>query len=226
MVGCGVVCYLATQEPSGDFYGDKGYFSSDAKLIRFNDATSFSNVFTVNPTTLVTVGDGFNRYNSVSSRYSTGLNSANGFGGAGFASAFQSQVQSITFPTFTTALGIASGASLGGNNAGRPIPAASHNFVLGVVKTIGKQNLKMGYVYRALHVSSDPTGTAGTVALAGNFSSVDGKVANTSVTPTGGVVSATGSGSGFADLLLGIPATAALTMSKGSFNEIASYHAL
>ena len=65
--------HLATQEPSGDFYGNKGNYSSDGKLVRFNDATSFYNVLTVNPTTIVTVGYGFNRYYSVTLSLRPGL---------------------------------------------------------------------------------------------------------------------------------------------------------
>ena len=171
--------HLATQEPSGDFYGDKGYFSSDAKLIRFNDATSLSNVFTVNPTTVVTVGYGFNRYYSVSYQYSTGFNAATGFGGTGFPASFVSNLQSISFPQMTTALGSVSGASLGSanGNGGYSIPSASHNFVVGVSKTVGKQNLKMGYVYRSMHVASIPTsGGNGQFAFNGNYTRSTGKL--------------------------------------------------
>jgi hypothetical protein len=219
--------HLATQEPSGDFYGDKGNFSSDAKLVRYNDAVSVSNVFTLNPTTILTVGYGFNRYYSVSYQYSTGFNAANGFGGAGFPQSFVSNLQSITFPQITS-----NDASLGSatGNGGYSIPSASHNFVVGIQKTVGKQNLKAGYVYRALHVASQPTGGGnGQFGFTGNFTSVDGKATSSSTIAAASGTSVAGlaySGSGVADLLLGLPDTGALTINKGYFNELASYHAL
>lgn len=230
--------HLATQEPSGDFYGNKGNFSSDGKLVRFNDATSFYNVFTVNPTTIATVGYGFNRYYSVTFPYGLGFNLSNGFGGAGFPSGFVSAVQSNfggkgTFPTITaTQNSVGSFASLGSGYGGRSIPSASHNFVLGIQKTVGKQNLKAGYVYRALHVASNPVGTNPAFNFGGNYTSVDGlsSSADTTSTKTGAT-----NGSGLADLEMGLPAgtasstnpySAYMGEAQGAFNEVAGYHAV
>ena len=140
---------LATQEPSGNFYGNKGNFSSDAKLVRFNDATSLYNVFTINPTTIATVGYGFNRYYSVSFQYGLGFNLASGFGGAGFSSGFLANDQAkdgsqFSFPSFTVTHAQPEATPLGGGFGGRSIPSATHNFVLGIQKTVGKQSLKAG----------------------------------------------------------------------------------
>jgi hypothetical protein len=213
--------HLATQEPSGDFYGNKGNFSSDAKLVRFNDATSVYNVFTINPTTIATVGYGFNRYYSVSFQYGLGFNLASGFGGAGFPAGFLANDQAkfgpkFSFPGFTVTQGTAgSYASLGGGFTGRSIPSATHNFVFGLQKTVGKQSLKGGYVYRAMHVASDPLGANPAFTFGGNYTSSDGKAASSS-----------GTGNGLADLEMGLVDSATIGQSTGSFNERASYHAL
>ena len=213
--------HLATQEPSGDFYGNKGNFSSDGKLIRFNDATSFYNVFTINPTTIATLGYGFNRYYSVTYPYGLGFNLATGFGGAGFSSSFLASDQSqfggkYTFPTIAvTQNSSGSFAGLGSGFGGRSIPSATHNFVAGVQKTVGKQNIKAGYVYRALHVANDPIGTNPSFGFPGNYTTVDGKSSTNSAT-----------GSGLADLEMGLADTAGIGQSTGKFNERASYHAL
>ncbi len=214
---------LATQEPSGDFYGNKGNYSSDGRLVRFNDATSLYNVLTINPTMIATVGYGFNRYYSVTYPYGLGFNLSTGFGGAGLPAGFVSNVQSDfggkgTFPGITVTQNAAgSFASLGAGFGGRSIPSATHNFVVGIQKTVGRQNLKGGYVYRALHVASDPLGANPSFGFPGNYSTVDGKSASSTSSP---------SGSGLADLEMGLPDTASIGISEGSFNEMASYHAL
>ena len=221
--------HLATQEPSGDFYGNKGNYSSDGRLVRFNDATSFYNVFTINPSTIATVGYGFNRYYSVTFPYGLGFNISNGFGGAGFPAGFVSEVQSNfggkgTFPGITTTQNSSgSYASLGSGYTGRSIPDASHNFVLGIQKIVGKQSLKAGYVYRALHVASNPLGTNPSFSFTGNYTSLDGKSASSDT-----ISSSTGAtnGSGLADLEMGLADSASVGIDKGSFNEVADYHAL
>jgi hypothetical protein len=218
--------HLATQEPSGDIYGNKGNFSSDAKLIRFNDATALYNVFTINPTTIATVGYGFNRYYSVSFPYGLGFNLASGFGGAGFPAGFLAEDQNrfgnqYTFPSITTNNTSSSStnfASLGGSFGGRSIASATHNLVVGIQKTVGKQNLKAGYVFRAMHVASNPTGALPSFTFNGAFTSEDGK----STSSTGFAKT----GNGLADLELGLPDSASIGQSIGAFNERANYHAL
>jgi len=222
--------HLGTQEPSGDFYGNKGNFSSDARLVRYNDATSLYNVFTINPTTIGTIGYGFNRYFSTSYQYGLGFNLASGFGGAGFPAGFISNWQSefggkYSFPSISaTQNSSGSFASLGGGFGGRGIPDASHNFVLGIQKTIGKQNMKAGYVYRALHVASTAVGANPSFSFPGNYTSRDGKSASTD-----SYTSATAGstyGSGLADLEMGLADTASIGLAEGQFNELASYHAI
>jgi hypothetical protein len=229
--------HLGTQEPSGDFYGNKGNYSSDGRLVRYNDATALYNVFTVNSSTIATVGYGFNRYYSVTFPYGLGFNLSNGFGGAGFPTSFVSNVQSNfggkgTFPGISVTQNSAgSYASLGSGFGGRSIPSATHNFVTGLQKTVGKQNLKMGYVYRAMHVASDPLGSNPSFSFTGGYTSADGKSSsadtyNTTVPNATGTPYGATFGSGLADLEMGLADTGSIGINTGSFNERATYHAL
>ncbi len=192
--------HLATQEPTGSFIHTID--NSDGILHRFNDATAFNNVFQVNPTTIVTFGYGFNRYYSHQVPYSFsatagGFNQATGFGGAGFPSAYVALVQSKVFPTITVS-GVGPSASssmagLGTSDSG-PTIQSSHNIVIGAAKTVGKQSLKAGYVYRALKNFQQPLGSSGAFAFNGQYTSLNG-----------GAPSASNGGNGLADLLMGQP---------------------
>jgi trimeric autotransporter adhesin len=217
--------HLATQEPTGSFIHT--IYNSDGILHRFNDATAFNNVFQVNATTIVTVGYGFNRYYSHQVPYSEsafpgGFNQGTGFGGAGFPAAYVALVQSKSFPTLTvTGVGPTAGsslASLGTSDSG-PTIQSSHNFVLGASKILGKQNLKAGYVYRALSNFQQPLGSSGSFTFDGQYTSLNGGAAagacpSTSSSCVPGTVSG---GNALADLLLGQPgASASANSSTGS----------
>jgi hypothetical protein len=91
--------HLATQEPGGDLFHT--FAASDGVLPRYIDATAFNNVFTLNPTTLLTAGYGYSRYYSTTPQYSNGFDQTTGFGGAGFPVGYVDQLQSKTFPTIT-----------------------------------------------------------------------------------------------------------------------------
>ncbi|MEZ2348328.1 carboxypeptidase regulatory-like domain-containing protein [Terriglobus sp. RCC_193] len=200
--------HLATQEPSGFLLG--GAVAENAtKLLRYNDATALNNVFTLNPTTLLTVGYGFNRYYSASFQYSNGYNV--GSGGLNLPSNFTSQLQSVTFPTVTIN-NVTNGRSIGGSN-GTVQEQSSKNLVIGLSKTISRHNLKVGYVYRYMAFKSNPNSTP-SFTFNGQYS--DQYPGSTSATS---VIS-------FADILMGLPSAGGYTLNSGSFNQLAGYHAL
>jgi hypothetical protein len=202
--------HQAIQEPSGNALIVP--FANSNKLLRYTDVTAFNNTFTINPTTLLTVAYGFNRYYSAAFQYSTGFNAANGFGGAGFGSSFASVLQSATFPSITIA-GVNNVASLGAANSG-PTVYASHNLVVTGSKTLGKNNLKGGYAYRLFDQYTNPTsGGNGSFTFNGQYSDSTGAAASNSP-------------SGTADVLLGTPSSASLTLNSGVFINTLSYHAL
>lgn len=232
--------HLATQEPSGSFIHTID--NADGILHRFNDATAYNNVFQLNSTTILTAGYGFNRYYSHQVPYSEsgfpgGFNQATDFGGTGFPASYVALVQSKTFPSIyvngvgpTASSSLAGGstttASLGTSDSG-PTIQSSRNVVIGVAKTIGKQDIKGGYVYRHLSYFAQPLGSSGAFYFDGQYTSENGAAP-----------SATNGGNALADLLLGQPGAAPGTNNgspesisqvanaAGNFDQIIAYHAL
>jgi hypothetical protein len=201
----------AIQEPAPSILVVK--YANATKLLRYTDSTIVNNTFTINPTTLLTVAYGFNRYYSAAFQYSSGFNAATGFGGAGFSSAFANLLQSPTFPTFGFS-NVTNGTGLGASNSG-PTVYASNNVATVLSKTLGKHNLKFGYALRAFAVYSNPTsGGAGSFTFNGQYTSANGKSG-----------SANGAGA-FADLLVGAPSSASLTLNSGAFVNQIKYDAL
>jgi len=208
--------HSAIQEPSGNALIVP--YANSTKLLRYTDATAVNNTITVNPTTLVTLAYGYNRYYSASFQYSTGFNAANGFGGAGFGTGFASLLQSPTFPTinFNSPSGsatVGNGATIGASNGG-PTVYASHNWILVASKSLGRHNIKGGYAYRGFNVFYNPTtGGAGAFSFDGQYSNATGG-ANTN------------SPGAIADLIMGLPSSATLTLNSGVFINTIGYHAV
>ena len=201
----------AIQEPGLSFLLTVN--APNTKLIRYFDSTAWGNTFTINPTTLLTVGFGFNRYYSAAPPYSTGFNAANGFNGAGFPSSFTSNVVSKTFPAFAFS-NLNNSGSLGGSFGG-PAVQASHNLVVNVSKEIKRHDVKFGYAYRGFgYYTSPQTGSAGSFTFTGQ---------NTNSTGT----SASANGvTAIADLLVGQPASATMQINAGPFFNKETYHSL
>jgi hypothetical protein len=202
--------HLATQEPGGDILHTIA--ASDGVLTRYIDATAVNNVFTLNSTTVLTAGYGFNRYYSTDPQYSNGFDQTTGFSGGGFPEGYVSQLQSKTFPTVTLS-GVTQAASLGAANSG-PTIQTSRNVVVGLTKTIGKHNVKTGYVFRSLTSFSSPeTSGNGSFTFDGQYTS-----------PTGGAIS--NGPNAIADLLLGLPSTANVQINAVGLNMNQHYDAL
>ena len=202
--------HSAIQEPSGNALAV--IFANSNKLLRYTDATAVNNTFTINPTTLLTVAYGFNRYYSASFQYSTGFNAATGFGGTGFSPSFAKLLQSPTFPAITLG-GVGSTASIGASNGG-PTVYASNNVAVSATKTLNRHTVKAGYAYRAFDVYTNPTsGGAGAFTFNGQFTSATG-------------AAPTNSPAAIADLIMGLPSTATLTLNTGSFINTEGYHAV
>ncbi len=200
--------HLATQEPSGFILGGVTVAENATKLLRTNNATAVNNTFTLNPTTLLTVGYGFQRYYSASFQYSNGY--PLGAGGLNFPTTFTSQLQSDTFPT-TTISNVTNGRSIGGAN-GTVQVQSSKNLVVGITKTLNRHNIKVGYVYRLLAFKSTPNSIPA-FTFNGQYSAQN---------PSAPV---SGSPAAFADLLMGLTSASSYTLQSGSFNQLANYHA-
>ncbi len=191
------------------------FSANDTKLIRFFDATSAGSIFTLNPTMVLTVGYGFNRYYSASPPYSTPFNSATGFGNGntGFPSALTANMASKTFPSFTLS-DLTNSAALGGSYSG-PTIQASHNWVAILTKTIRSHTIKFGYVNRDFGYFTNPaTGSAGAYTFNGQNTNSSGG-GSSSDGPTA-----------IADLLVGEPASATMQINAGPFVNKETYNAL
>ncbi len=199
--------HLATQEPSGSVLHVKA--EGIGVLTRYNDATAVNNTILLTPTTVLNIAYGFNRYYSTSPQYSNGFNQTTGFGGAGFSAGFVSQLQSATFPTISPS-GV---ASLGSANSG-PTINYSRNFVVVISKTIGRNNVKVGYVYRGLRLYTQSfSGGNGSYSFNGEYTSQNGSAATTTT------------GNSIADLLIGGVSSATATINAPYTLQLANYNA-
>ena len=145
------------------------------------DSTAWNNTFTINSSTLLTVGWGYNRYWSAFPYYQTqGFNLSNGFAfnGAnyGFANSFTSNVPLTSYPSVTLSGPSSAGNSmpgLGGAFSGYQ-PQASHNLVAVLSKTIKSHNLRVGYTYRGFSFHTQPPNTPGAFTFNGQYSTGSG----------------------------------------------------
>ena len=146
------------------------------RLQRRVDATAINNSITINPTTILSVRYGFNRFPNYGYKVSQGYNLA----ALGFPASLVSQIPNPTFPiiNFNTAY------SLGTNNNFYYVHS-SKNFSASVSKYVGKHSLKAGFDYRRISaVGNDLDGGDGQLQFTfnGQFT-----------------------GNEFADLLTGLP---------------------
>lgn len=127
-------------EPGEDWFPT---ISSPAqwKLERRVDATQFNNLLTINPTTIMNVRYGFNRFPNYSFQKSMGFDVAS----LGFDNSFVSDIPSMTFPN----VGMESLYGLGSNSNSTYIHH-SKNFSTSVAKYMGRHSLKFGFDFRRI----------------------------------------------------------------------------
>jgi hypothetical protein len=155
------------------------------RLLRRVDATAINNILTLNPTTVLTVRYGFNRFPNYGYQVSQGYNLAN----LGFDPSFIASVASPSFPNVT----MSSAYSLGTNNNFYYVHH-SKNFSSNISKYLGRHSLKAGFDYRRIHDDgNDFANSAGAFTFNGVFSRS---------TPLTAVA---GTGTDIADMLLGTP---------------------
>jgi hypothetical protein len=183
----------------GDTWFNSPSTESGWRLLRRVDTTQWNNIFTINPTTVLAVRYGFNRFPNYDYNSSQGFNIAS----LGFSPAYAATISpaQAEFPY----IGMSSyNYSLGDTGDNSFYNEYSHNFGSEVDKYIGRHNLKAGFDYRKL-------GTAG----------------NSQNYPTGAYSFNTGTNSytglDIADLLAGYPYTRqADTFTK--FTDTISYY--
>jgi trimeric autotransporter adhesin len=172
------------------------------RLQRRVDATQANSVFTLSPTSVLTVRYGFNRFPNYGYQVSQGFN----LGSLGFDPSYVAQVASPTFPN----VGMTSQYSLGTNNNFYYVHS-SKNASASISKFAGRHSLKGGFDYRRLNATgNDFSDSAGNFQFNGIYSRS---------TPAS---SGTG-GADLADLLMGDPFTATGYLST-KLNDFVDYY--
>ena len=137
--------HYGSKEPGGNALENFAGSNSSYLLYRKVDATSIQNTITLNPTTLLTVGFGFNRFPNNTLDISNGFQQST----LGFPANYTAALTKPSFPQITTDSGL---SAEGTANSG-PAVYFSRNFVVGVSKSLGRHSLKTGYEYRAISVT-------------------------------------------------------------------------
>jgi len=182
--------HYGSKEPGGNPLGSFAGDGNSYLLYRKVDATTVNSVITINPTTVATVGWGFNRFPNNTLDLTNNYDQTQ----LGFPSSYVGGLQKKSFPRLTLSQ---IGMQVGTNNSG-PAVFYSRNFVAGVSKSMGKQALKFGYVYRTISVDfTNVSNGNGFFTFNNTFTSQN---ANSTTTKTA-------TGADLADMLLGYPTT-------------------
>ena len=178
--------HYGSKEPGGNPLGSFAGSTSSYQLFRKVDDFNQNNVITLNPTTIMTVSYGQNRFPNntldLTTNYDQGAN-------LGFPSSYAGALQKKAFPAIT----MQTAASFGTNLSG-PAVFYSRNAVVSVAKSLGRHSIKAGYNFRTISVDFTNVSTAnGSYTFQRNF---------TAQNPTAKTLSG---GADLADLLLGLP---------------------
>lgn len=174
-------------------------------LDRYVDSTQLNNTITINPTTVLAVRYGFNRFPNIGTQVSQGFNVAS----LGFANAFVRDIPSQTFPN----VDMQTAYDLGTDNNFNYVHH-SKNIGVQLSKFWGKHNVKVGYDYRKLSDDGINYGnSSGAFVFDNRFTRAN---ANSSTSA---------SGADIADLLLGAP-NSATGLVPTKFFESATYNAV
>ncbi|WP_263410106.1 TonB-dependent receptor [Terriglobus tenax] len=184
--------HYGSKEPGGNPLQNFAGSSGSYLLYRKVDAVGIQNTITLNPTTILTVGFGFNRFPNDTQDISAGYNQAN----LGFPSNYLGALSKTGFPAITGDAGM---ASEGTSNSG-PAVFFSRNFVTGIAKSLGKHNIKAGYVFRVVSVTFT------------SLSNTSGAFTFDSTLTNSGGSTASSTGAAAASLLLGYPTTGTLVI--------------
>ncbi len=183
----GSFIYYKSFEPGSNFLNilpGKGSY----RLYRHVDATALNSTITVNPTTVLSVRYGFNRFPNIYNYPSYGFDQTT----LGFPASYVNQIQTPEFPLVTLSQ---TGESYGGGTH-QQTSYWSKNAAFGVSKFVGKHNITAGFDYRLIHTDGAQfINGPGTFSFNGIFTQ-QFNAGNSATT-----------GSDFADALLGYPSS-------------------
>jgi len=180
--------HYGSKEPGGNPLGSFAGGTTAYQLFRKVDAFNQNNVFTINPTTILTVSYGQNRFPNNTLDLTSNYNQTTQLG---MPAAYTSGLQKAAFPAIT----MQQAASFGTNNSG-PAVFYSRNIVVAGAKSLGKHSIKAGYNFRTISVDFTNISTGnGSYTFQNTFTSQ-----NANATSRVG-------GADVADLLLGFPSS-------------------
>jgi len=179
-------------EPGEWWFRDTPSWPNQWWLDRIVHSSQVNNTITVNPTTVLAVRYGFNRFPNLQGQSSSGFN----VGSLGFAPGFVSSIASPTFPSVTFQ-NFYTGTNMGTNSNALTI-FSSKNFGAILSKFMGRHSLKFGADARRIQI-----GDINFQNSAGAFSFNDTFTRANYLAGDGGAT-----GSDIASLLLGAPASA------------------
>ncbi|NUQ30293.1 MAG: TonB-dependent receptor [Acidobacteriaceae bacterium] len=183
--------HYGSKEPGGNPLGSFAGDGNSYLLYRKVDATTVNTTYTLNPTTVLTAGWGFNRFPNNTLDLTNNYDQTQ----LGLPSSYVNALQKKSFPRITLSQ---VSTQLGTNNSG-PAAFYSRNFVFGISKALGKQSLKGGYVYRSISVDfTNVSNGNGFFTFNNTFTAFN---ANSKT------VNSVTTGADLADMLLGYPTT-------------------
>ena len=202
--------HYGSKEPGGDPLNSFAGTSGSYLLYRKVDAVTLNNVITLTPTTVLTIGYGQNRFPNNTLDLTSNYNTAAQLGIQG---PFGTSLQKQAFPE----LSFSQLPQLGTNNSG-PQVYYSRQLVAGIAKSMGRQSVKVGYVFRSISVDFTNVATAnGLFNVSNTFTAINPTSKNGSAGQQ--------TGADLADFLLGYPTSGSVqTTSKINLNV--RYHAL
>jgi trimeric autotransporter adhesin len=146
--------YYTSLEPGENWFGTVSS-PSQWTLGRIVNATALNNLITPDPTTVISIRYGFNRFPNENGQFSSGFDLA----GFGFDPSYAARVQTPVFPV----VNLQQMQNLGTTSAGQTI-FHSRNFLVGVSKFLGRHSVKAGFDFRRINNDGLNFG-----ASAGNF---------------------------------------------------------
>ena len=194
-------------EPGETWFPDKVSSPDQWRLDRIVHSSQLNNTITLNPTTVLAVRYGFNRFPNYGFQLSQGFNPTS----LGFSPGFVKDVASLTFPNVSYQ-NFYTGFAMGTNNNFLIIPY-SKNFGTILSKFMGKHSLKFGVDTRRINMYGADFGNS-----SGEFGFTDNFTRANYLAGDGGRT-----GSDLASLLLGAPNTAAGFVPK-TMNQYLQYY--
>jgi len=181
--------YYGSKEPGGDPLGSFAGDGNTYLLYRNVNATAVNSTYILNPTTVLMGNWGFNRYPSNRLDMTSNYDQTQ----LGFPSSYVSQLQKAAFPRISLTQ---EGTQMGSNQSGLT-EYYSQNASFGILKSLPHQALKVGYVYRSIHMDfTNVSNGNGYFTFNNTF---------TSYNPNSKTVNGATTGSDLADMLLGYP---------------------